>query len=106
MPSREAFLSDPGLTIDLGARWFRKELLDRHEGNILLAVMEHNAGYPAVKDWIETWETAGRYGDVEYMIETAGFSETRIFTRSVLTDMAVAQAIGLFAAVDNLPHQD
>jgi soluble lytic murein transglycosylase-like protein len=104
--SREAFLSDPRLTIDLGARWFSEELMKRHEGNVLLAIMEHNAGYPAVKGWIESWEDSGHDRDVEYMIETAGFRETRIFTRSVLADMAVAQAIGLFAAEDSPPQKD
>jgi soluble lytic murein transglycosylase len=96
MPSMEAFLFDPHLTIDLGARWFGEELLKRNDGNILLAVMEHNAGYPAVKAWLESWESAGRSDDIEYMIETARFVETRIFTRSVLTDIALADAMRLF----------
>jgi soluble lytic murein transglycosylase-like protein len=94
MPSMEAFLRDPGLTIALGARWFREELLDGNDGNILLAVMEHNAGYPAVKTWCEAWNRSGHMGDVEYMIETAYFVETRIFARSVLTDMVIAEAAG------------
>jgi len=96
--SMETFLRDPGLTIDLGARWFREELLKRNDGDILLAVMEHNAGYPAVKTWRETWESVGRSGDIEYMIETARFAETRIFARSVLTDMVIVEAAGLFKA--------
>ena len=94
--SMEAYLSDPGLTIELGARWFGDELLPRNNGNVLLAVMEHNAGYPAVKGWTAAWARAGRGKDTEYMIETAGFVETRIFTRSVLTDMVIVKALGLF----------
>jgi soluble lytic murein transglycosylase-like protein/tetratricopeptide (TPR) repeat protein len=98
MTSMEAFLSDPVLSIDLGARWFKEELLKRNDGDILLAVMEHNAGYPAVKSWREAWDRSGRMGDVEYMIETAGFAETRIFARSVLADMVVAEAMGIVKA--------
>jgi soluble lytic murein transglycosylase-like protein len=94
--SMAAFLRHPDLTIDLGARWFRQELLDRNRGNILHAVMEHNAGYSAVDTWREAWEEAGRIDDIEYMIETAGFTETRIFARSVLTDMVMARTLGLF----------
>jgi soluble lytic murein transglycosylase-like protein len=95
MTSVEAFLSDPDLSIDLGARWFKQELLERNGGNMLLAVMEHNAGYPAVRSWRDAWERSGRMGDVEYMIETARFAETRIFTKSVLADMALAEALGV-----------
>jgi soluble lytic murein transglycosylase len=96
MTSMEAYLHDPGLAIALGARWFGDELLERNDGDILLAVMEHNAGYPAVKAWREAWERAGRGNDIEYMIETARFAETRIFARSVLADMVLTEAIGLF----------
>ena len=94
--SMELFLRDPEKTIDLGARWFKEELLKRNNGNILFAVMEHNAGYPALRAWRDSWESAGRSDDIEYMIETAGFAETRIFTRSVLTDMVMVDALGLF----------
>jgi soluble lytic murein transglycosylase len=96
--SMEGFIRDPDLSIDLGARWFKEELLARNDGDILLAVMEHNAGYPAVKTWRDGWERSGHMGDVEYMIETARFTETRIFARSVLADIAVAGALGLFEA--------
>jgi soluble lytic murein transglycosylase len=96
--SMKAYMSDPDLTIQLGARWFTEELLRRNRGNVLFAVMEHNAGYPALRTWRESWERAGRSDDVEYMIETAGFVETRIFTRSVLTDMVIVDALGLFGS--------
>jgi soluble lytic murein transglycosylase-like protein len=95
--TREAFLSDPSSAISLGARWFREELLEHHEGDIPLAVFEHNAGSPAVEKWVQALDARGLSGDVEYMIESAGFTETRIFARAVLTDMVLARAIGLFA---------
>jgi soluble lytic murein transglycosylase len=103
LSSMEAFLRDPDLTIGLGARWFREELLQRNGGDILLAVMEHNAGYPAVSAWREAWERSGHSGDVEYMIETARFTETRIFARSVLADLAIAEALGLFGTDRGAP---
>jgi len=31
------------------------------------------------------------------MLETVGFSETRLFLRGVLTDLAIADAMGIFA---------
>lgn len=94
--SREAFLLDPRSNIELGARWFKYELLNRNKGEIPFAVMEHNAGYPAVRRWIEEWKSLGRDEDLEYMIETIPYLETRIFTRRVLTDMIIADAVGIF----------
>jgi len=95
--SGAAFLLDPDLSIDLGARWFQDELLARQKGDILLSIMEHNAGYPAVRKWIANWKKVGRSDDVEYMIETMRFAQTRIFARAVLTDMVIADAMGFLS---------
>ena len=93
--SKEAFLFDPQRSILLGARWFKEELLARQNGNIFFALMEHNAGYPAVKAWVDNWEKTGRNEDIEYMVETGRFVQTRIFVRGVLTDMMIMEATGL-----------
>jgi len=57
--------------------------------------MEHNAGYPAVKEWKDSWEKTGRIQDVEYMLETVRYGQTRILVRKVLTDISIMQATGL-----------
>ncbi|MBI4640711.1 MAG: transglycosylase SLT domain-containing protein [Candidatus Tectomicrobia bacterium] len=93
--SREAFLLDPELSIDLGARWFKDELLSRQRNNVLLALMEHHAGYPAVREWIAYWRRLGRDNDLEYMIETIRIVTTGIFIRRVLSDMAIVEASGI-----------
>jgi soluble lytic murein transglycosylase len=105
LASMEVFLRDLDLSIALGARWFEEELLGPNGGDILLAVMEHNAGYPAVDAWRAEWDRKGRMGDIEFMIETARFTETRIFARSVLTDLVIAEAIGLFGAAEERPAE-
>jgi tetratricopeptide (TPR) repeat protein len=94
--SRYEFLLDPELNIDLGARWVKDKLIKRHKGNILLALIEHNAGYSAVREWIKMWKELGRSNDIEYMVETIRFSQTRIFMRGVLTDMAIVNSAGIF----------
>lgn len=98
--SAEEFLFDPERSIGLGARWLRQELLNRYkkygEREILFAVMDHNAGYPAVREWRDNWEDMGRDTDIEYMIETVRFGETRLFARRVITDMIIVEAAGLF----------
>ena len=93
--SGQAFLLNPDLSIGLGARWF-DELLERNEGDILYALMEHNAGNPALRQWVTDWRARGRSDDVEYIIETVRFMETRIFLRGVISDMAIVGAAGIF----------
>ena len=93
--SKEVFLFDPQQSILLGARWFKDELFHNQDGNLLFALMEHNAGYPAVKEWKDSWEKTGKIQDVEYMLETARYGQTRIFVRKVLTDISIMQATGL-----------
>ena len=91
----EGYLSDPQASIELGARWFRKSLLSRYEGTTqeLLAVMEHNAGPEAVDEWMKYWDRVGRDGDVEYMVETARYRQTREMLREALVSMAVAEVL-------------
>ena len=93
--SVEAYLYDPELNIELGARWFNG-LLRRQDGSVLFAVMEHNAGYPAVRQWKTQWKKADRLADVEYMIDTTRYLQTRLLARSVLGSMAIAKASRIF----------
>lgn len=91
----EGHLSDPETSIELGARWFRESLLSRYEGAAqeLLAVMEHNAGPEAVDEWVAYWDRIGRNGDVEYMVETARYRQTREMLREALVSMAVGSVL-------------
>jgi soluble lytic murein transglycosylase-like protein len=90
------YLMDPSRSIDLGGRWFGREQLPRYGGDPLLAIMDHNAGYPAVRSWSRRWKQLGRSDDVEFMIETARFVETRIFARGVIGDMTIVRSTGRF----------
>jgi soluble lytic murein transglycosylase-like protein len=98
----DAFLLDPERSIDLAARWLGQELLPPYEkvlplyqGSILLAVMGHQAGLDYVKGWMADWKAHGRLGDIEFMVETAGMPETRIFAREVFSTLAIAKAAGI-----------
>ncbi len=95
-PSRETFLLSPTLSISLGVRWFNEELLPHHDGHVLFALMEHNAGLGNVLQWKRYWKDLGRLEDVEYIIETIRARETRLFTRRTVADLMVVDAIGLF----------
>jgi soluble lytic murein transglycosylase-like protein len=94
----EASLLDPGLNIELGALYFEKGPLKRQKGSIPLALMAHNAGDGAVNEWVGGWNRLGRADDLEYEIETIRYLQTRIFLRSVITDMVISNAGELFGA--------
>ena len=91
--SREAYLRDPAGSIELGARWFKDELLKRNDGQELFAIMEHNAGYPAVRKWKADWQRQNRIQDLEYVLETVPFNETRLFAKRVWSDRVIAAAL-------------
>jgi soluble lytic murein transglycosylase-like protein/TolA-binding protein len=94
--SREEFLLNPDDSIYLGALWFRKELLPSQGHNLLWALMEHNAGNPAVEEWKSKWRRWGRIGDYEFMIDSVRFGETRAFVRRVVNAYWIVQAAGLY----------
>jgi soluble lytic murein transglycosylase-like protein len=94
--SPQTYLLDPENSILLGARLFKEEFLSRRGGNELLALMEHNAGTRAVNEWVKQWREQQRSEDIEYLVETARFQETRSFVRSVYSSAVIAGAAGVF----------
>lgn len=98
-PAMFRYLADPEQSIPLAGRWLREEFLEPFSDTAagrLHAIMGHNAGRPTVRNWRTRWEVLQQEADIEYMIETARSSETRILARGVLSDMAVVEAAGLF----------
>lgn len=97
MVNTQTYLMSPERAVFLGARWFGEALVTaKNKNGYLLRVAEHNAGWPAVREWTNRWKKDERMGDLEYMIETMGFGETRRFSRSVLTDYAIVRTGGMF----------
>ena len=90
----ETYLTNPQLSIEMAGRWVNK-LLSRHDGDALLAIMEHNAGSTAINRWKQEWAD-GWSRDVEYRVEAAHYGQTRIFVRDVLAGIAVARASQIF----------
>ena len=72
-------LKNPEINILLGYEYF-KSLLQRYNGNYVIAFASYNAGVNNVDNWI------GKYGleDVEEFIENIEFSETRDYVKAVL----------------------
>ena len=98
----EDYLRNKELSIRLGARWF-EEILGRHNGDLVLSIMEHHAGYERVSGWFSTeggWNEGGRYlNDLEVKVEMARQPATRVFLRRVLTSAWISYAAKLFSGV-------
>jgi soluble lytic murein transglycosylase-like protein len=90
--SREAYLLDPTLSIELWTRWFGEKLLPRYGGDPLWAVMAHQAG-SVVKTWRRGWADRGIDDDLELMIESVRYAETRIFFKALVASWEIAEAI-------------
>ncbi len=101
--SYQEFLLNPDRSIELGARWFREELLPANNGNLLLALFEHHAGRRRVVECTSELRATGRFEDVEYAIESIPYMETRRFLRGVMTDMAIIMAAGVLHSEEGRP---
>ncbi|UPU37330.1 transglycosylase SLT domain-containing protein [Geomonas paludis] len=93
--SLNLYLLDHRKCTSLGGRWMRK-LLDKHDGNILFVLIEHNAGEESLEYWKQMWTKRRRLDDYEFMVETIRFEETRSFARGLLTDYWISTALHLF----------
>jgi tetratricopeptide (TPR) repeat protein len=92
--SREDCLRDPLCNLYFGARYL-KEIYDG-QGDILLSIIEHNVGNtPDFRKWVQYWKSTNKLGDIEFMIETVGFNETRVFARSVVSDMMIVDSLNI-----------
>ncbi|MBA6225532.1 transglycosylase SLT domain-containing protein [Colwellia sp. MB02u-18] len=82
--------------IKLGTKYLR-DLLDRHDGNQVLATAAYNAGPYRVRSWLKNAESL----PADVWIETIPFKETREYVKSVLAyqqiyQHKVGQAASLF----------
>jgi soluble lytic murein transglycosylase-like protein len=93
-------LTDPEQSMQAGARYLKEELINKFsaykEKHMMFAIMAHNAGHSTVEGWIKTWKNSGHLNDVEYMMDTIYYGQTRVFTRRVIADMVLVEASGMF----------
>ncbi len=62
------------------AAWYMKKLLERFDGNILLAAAAYNAGPHRVSDWLQRYPEVKTY----LFIELIPFKETRNYVKKVM----------------------
>ena len=74
-----AKLRDPDVSLRLGT-YHLKEVVDRFDGSLELALAAYNAGAKRADEWI-TW---GNFEEPAEFVETIPFTETRGYVQSVL----------------------
>jgi soluble lytic murein transglycosylase len=72
-------LRDPDVSLRLGT-YHLKEVIDRFNGSLELALAAYNAGASRADEWI-TW---GNFEEPAEFVETIPFTETRGYVQSVL----------------------
>jgi soluble lytic murein transglycosylase len=72
-------LKDPEINVPLGA-WYIYYLLDKYDGNAVLALAAYNAGRGNVDQWMEDKHWPANFSDIDEI----PFPETREFVKSVL----------------------
>jgi len=94
------FLSVPRNNISVWSKWVAAEEFGFDErGGFAMGLMKHHGGSGNLRNWNRTWNTirpGGREADIEFRMDTPGFSATRVFVQKVLRDVAVAEASGMF----------
>jgi len=109
-PTRQSYLLNPKLSLELASRWFAEEKLPEFDHEPLLAILAHHSGDGRVRKWRRIWGEKGWRDDVELMIESfrkpeldsrerVGWGvESRRFARQVMTDLAIVEALGLYSS--------
>jgi soluble lytic murein transglycosylase-like protein/TolA-binding protein len=81
-------LHDPQLSITLGTHYVAG-LLERYQGNMVLALAAYNAGPSRVARWLEQWP----HLTIEEFIEHIPIDETRAYVKLVLRNLAVYERL-------------
>ena len=71
----------PEVNLTLGARYLR-QMLDRHDGSLVAALISYNAGPHRYARWRNYPEFSA---DAELMIERIPFTETRLYVKNLIT---------------------
>lgn len=77
VPTSKLLTAEPN--IQLGTKYL-KQLLDRYDGNLVLATASYNAGPNRVKQWLRARPDL----PIDMWIETIPFKETREYVKSVM----------------------
>ena len=87
-PEPVARLHDPQLSITLGTRYFAG-LLQRYQGNVVLALAGYNAGPTRASRWREQWSGV----PTDEFIERIPLDETRSYVKLILRNLMMYERL-------------
>jgi len=97
-------LAEPEINIGYGSYYLRK-LADYYKGNMLLAVAAYNGGPSSVDRWLTNFGNL----EMDELIETMSFRETRRYVKSVYKNLAyykfIWQQTPALASMPKVPDQ-
>jgi len=97
-PTATSYLFDPIRNTQFWSCWVRKEFEPKTRESIPQALLRHHAGAGSVGEWMKSWKGRAIEHDLELQIDTLRFPATQVFVRSVLADVAIVDASGIFEA--------
>jgi len=77
-------LATPQINISYGS-WYLRYLLDRYDGNVVLALCAYNGGEGNVDRWLQEAHVA----DTAFTLERVPFAETREYVKVVIRNAEV-----------------
>lgn len=95
-PTAASYLFDPARNIRFWSCWVGKEFEPKTRESIPQALLRHHAGAGNVGEWMRSWKGRAIEHDLELQIDTLRFPATQVFFRSVLADVAIVDASGIF----------
>lgn len=93
-----SYLFDPIRNIAFWSCWVgtEKGLRPNTADDVPRTLVMHNAGRGNLARWMEGWKGRPIEQDLELQIDTYRFPATQLFVRSVLADVAITSASGIF----------
>ena len=83
-PYNDGVLRDPVVNVRFGA-WYLGQLVQKFEGNYILAIGSYNAGPQAMQRWVDARADCAS----DEFIEDIPYRETRNYVKSVLTNLSM-----------------
>ncbi len=95
-PIPTSYLFNPIRNTQFWSCWVRKEFAPRTRDDIVTMLVKQHAGSGQLNEWRKGWKGRAIERDLELQIDMYRFPATSLFVRSVLSDVAVADAAGFF----------
>ena len=96
-PTPASYLFDPVRNMEFWSCWVKREFEPKARADVPQMLVRQHAGSGNLEAWKKTWKGRSVERDTEMQVEALRFPATQAFVRSVLADVAIVEASGIFA---------